>query len=601
MSNNRSTVKRSASRFALLCGTVLLAVTEAAGQENLLPDFLEQEPAPAEAPETVPIAPPQPSSTVDDEEQEPEETEPVPDAEPEISANRDDLATDPNLADIGFAGPLTAARGGYGAEAFRGTNGELFAAWMQRIEAPVASRWAHIVLRRALLTRAPTPPRIRDGDWIAARADLLTRFGEADGAKMLLQNLPLDSYTPRLYGAAARAHLAAADIPALCLLAPTAQALSEDPLWNLADAICAGIEGDETTAVTYFNRLRRQEAVDPIDLLLAERITGLAGGVNRAANVDWEGDVSLNPLRFGLAAAGGVEIPEEIWQRSPAAHHGWAFRSSAVPLEQRLQSVWPAASAGIVSAREMGAIQSLHADRLDASDDVPRDIELLRTAYTGRTVAERVTAMEALVERGAAEGRRYASLLLVSPAASLIPPQDEFVEAAPLLIEAALATGRSDIALSWWPVLSRAEEPLQMRTWPLLVLADDAKAVPLSPGLVREAFRQLSEENEELARRQTRWLLAGLAGLGRIEGGQWESAFSDFGVGSKSDIYTEMLGRAARRGRKGEVAILGALGLQGTWAYVQPRDIRPVLSAYRDVGFEKEARMMAVEAYLRGM
>lgn len=565
-----------------------------------MPDFLEDEPAPSEEPEDVPIVPPGPAPAIEDEAPEPAETEPEPLPEPEVPENRDDLATDQELGDIGFAGPLTAQRGGYGPDAFRGTNGELFAAWMERIDTPIASRWAHIVLRRALLTRAPTPPGINDGDWVAARADLLTRMGEADGAKLILQNLPLDSYTPRLYGAAARAHLAAADIPALCLLAPTAQALSEDPLWDLADALCAGLDGDETTAVSGFNRLRRQEAVDPIDLLLAERITGLAGGVNRAANVDWEGGARLNPLRFGLAAAGGVEIPEEVWDRSPSAHHGWAFRVSGLPLEQRQAAAWPAAQTGIVSARELGALASLRADRLDASDDIPRDIELLRTAYTGRTVPERLAAIEALIERGVAAGHRYSSLLLVAPAANLIPPSAEYVEAAPLLIEAALSSGRTDVALAWWPLLSRADEALQLQAWPLLVLADDANNVPLSPGLVRAAFREMSQTDEDLARRRTRWLVAGLAGLGRIGGGQWDSLFEDFSVGSKSDIYTETLETAANRGRKGEVAVLGALGLQGTWAQVQPRDIRPVLSAYRDVGFGKEARMVAVEAYLRG-
>ncbi|OWV32381.1 hypothetical protein B5C34_02200 [Pacificimonas flava] len=583
---------------------MLLLPAAAAGQENLLPGFLEEEPEePAQPIPATPVVPGQsePPPAEDDPAGQGEDISapaPLPPPLPEPT-NRDDLATEAETADISLVGPLDTSRGGYGSGLFSGTNGALFAAWMRRIDTPLASRWAHIVLRRALLSRAPTPPGIRDADWVAARADLLVRMGEADGAKLLIANLPLDTYTPRLYGVAARVHLASADIPALCPMVATARAVSDDPFWDLSAAVCSGIEGDEVTAVSLFNQLRRQEAVPPIDLLLAERIASLAGGVNRAANVDWEDTEQLSPLRFGFAAAGGVEVPEEIWASAPPAIHGWAFRAPELSLEQRSASARRAAPYGMVSSRELSAIASVRADRLEASDDLPSELERLRAAYTGRTVAERLAAIETIVEDRAAEGQRFAGLLTAAPAAALIPPSSDYLEQAPLLIEALLASGRIAAARAWWPVVEAAEEGQQMRLWPLLVLADDENVVPLSPGLFRAAYRQLAEADEASARRRMKWTAAGLAGLGRIGGGQWDSVFEDFEVDSKRDAFTSALDRAAERGRVGEVAILSALGLQGPWAKARPRDLRPVLTALDEVGLSEEARLMAIEAVLR--
>lgn len=601
-------MKRSVFKAALLFGGSCLLASAALTQdapESLLPDiFGPSEPAPPR--EVQPAIPNDPGEATDDTD-EPERQEDADEtgedaepAQPSPAAERDDpLASERTYADFRLTGPLTPARGGYGSRVFAGSNGAMFAAWMNRIDTPLASRWAHIVLRRALLSRAPTPPNIRPADWVAARVLMLTRMGEADGAKLLLQGLPLDGYTPRLYAVASQAHLAAADVPALCPLAPTARAISNDNFWRLAVAICAGLDGDDETAVTLFNRLRREDAVSPLDLLLAERLTGLAGGADRAANVDWDQTERLNAYSFGMATAGGVEIPEDLWDAASPAVHGWAFRAGDAPLEQRAASAKIAAATGIVSARELGALASLRADRAGA-DEVPQDAVRLRAAYAGRTPQERLSAIEDLVEEGDDAGERYAALLLVAPAAATLEPSADLAESAPMLIEAMLAAGRTRAALSWWPVLVNASEDVRMRAWPMLVLADQTGNVPLSPGLARAAYKIMAADtSESAAAGRMSWLIGGLAGLGRIGGNQWDSFFEDFPVGRRSDVHTRALALAGQRGRKGEVAVLAALGLQAPWDKVRPRDIAPILSAFDGAGLGVEARLLAVEAFTR--
>ena len=322
--------------------------------------------------------------------------------------------------------------------------------------------------------------------------------------------------------------------------------------------------------------------------------------MDRAANVDWEGVTSLDAFAFGAATAGGVEVPEEVWENAPPAVHGWAFRTAETPIEQRVRSARIAARAGIVSARELGAVASILAERTAAAEELPDQVRLLRAAYTGRTAEERLSAMEELWEDGAVAGERYSALIMTAPAAAQIEPDPALLEAAPRLVASMLAGGRIEAALSWWPLLADGEdEALRMRVWPMLVLADDGNRIPLSPGLVRAAYKSLAADNEAEARRRVRWLIAGLAGLDKIGGSRWNSLFEDFGVGRRGNVYTEALSLAAQRGRKGEVAVLAALGLQGRWSQVRPADLRPILSAYDAVGLDAEARLMAVEALTR--
>ena len=89
---------------------------------------------------------------------------------------------------IDLVGLLEPGNFGLGRSAFGASGGPFLATLMQRLDAPLPSRWTSILLRRALLSRLAAPPAIHPVDWVAARADLLLRMGEADAARMLVQS-----------------------------------------------------------------------------------------------------------------------------------------------------------------------------------------------------------------------------------------------------------------------------------------------------------------------------------------------------------------------------------------------------------------------------
>ena len=82
----------------------------------------------------------------------------------------------------------------------------------------MASRWAHIALRDALLARTRAPRDVNPVDWVAERAWLLLRMGEADAARMLIADVDVDRFTPKMVQVAVQSALATADPSALCPL-----------------------------------------------------------------------------------------------------------------------------------------------------------------------------------------------------------------------------------------------------------------------------------------------------------------------------------------------------------------------------------------------
>src|SRR4029079_2747640 len=77
-----------------------------------------------------------------------------------------------------LVGRLDPVELGLGASPWRGASGAFLGSLMRRMDTPLASRWAHIALRNALLASALAPRNINPVDWAAERAWLLLKMGE---------------------------------------------------------------------------------------------------------------------------------------------------------------------------------------------------------------------------------------------------------------------------------------------------------------------------------------------------------------------------------------------------------------------------------------
>ena len=490
------------------------------------------------------------------------------------------------------AGLLEPGNFGLDRDAFGRSGGAYLVTLMQRLDAPLPSRWASILLRRALMSRVAAPSGVQPVDFVAARADLLLRMGEADGARLLVQAIDQPFYTPRMIEAAARTALAAGDPAGLCPL--VAPARSREAVWMLADAMCAALEGEGARASALVDEARRRGGVSGIDFLLAEKVIGAGPGARRAASLDWEQVGSLNGWRIGLASATGTEIPERLIAAAAPQMQAWYARAPMVPLERRLDAAWAAAALGVFSSQALVEMHSLMLDQTDVADAGGTIGARLRAAWSDEDFGERLETMRALWSEGDRPLDRYARLILTAGAAARIPPSDDRGGDAADLIASMLSAGMDRRAARWSAVV---EESGDDRAWALLALGAPSAAVDLSSGRI-ESFL---EADQSEGRRRSQLLVAALGGLGRIDEAAAGSLAGAAGLRiGEGDAWTAAIDRAAAAREEGTVALLAGVGMQARdWSGVPPAYLFRIVRALRTVGLEFEARMIAAEAVAR--
>jgi hypothetical protein len=487
-----------------------------------------------------------------------------------------------SLALVGPAGPR---EGGLGPEAWAGADGIFVEGLMRRLDAPLPSRWASILLRRALATRATTPRHVNGADFAAERAWLLLRMGEAQAARAVVQGVDPGDYTPKLYQVALNAMLAASDPAGLCPLADAAAAVTRERGWTLAQGMCAALAGEPGRGAALLTAARRRGTARGVDLLLAQKVVGAAGG-RQAITIEWDGVDRLTAWRWGLASATGVAVPPELMAGTGRQVGYWHATSPATPLADRIEAAEAAAGAGIVSSRALVDLYGAVAADDDAPAAASAVAEDLRTAYIDRDPEAREAALRALWGRGRPS---YGRLLLTARAAARVPARADHPDA-DRLIAAMLGAGMDRTAARWRDMVTEGSDG-----WAMLVLADPDARAPLGYG----DFGSYAGSGDAAAKQ--RLFFAGLAGLGRLSVADIERGAEALGVRiGRENSWTRAIDRAAAAGQQGNVALLAGIGMQATsWRGVPPEALYRIVGALRAVGLGGEARMIAAEAIAR--
>jgi hypothetical protein len=590
------------AKLLLLAGGAALAVAIPAmgqrekGPESLLPPGFGEPPPPAPkepspdtpatpsqsspTPPSPPRAPPRPSAPLEIEDAAAEDLEaiaqqslPPPIEIPEGSRR----PVDP-------VGPLRPGNWGLGLDAFGNANGRFLSGLMGRLNAPLPSRWTSILLRRALLSEASAPSQVNEVDWIAERAWLLLRMGEADGARMLVQAVDVDQFTPRMFSVAVQTALATADPAALCPLVGPGRKVSDQPVWPLADAMCASLEGDAARASQLIEQARRRTG-GGIDTLLAQKVIGAGTNTRGAVTIEWEGVDELNSWRFGLASATGLEIPGELMNRAGPAVWAWQARAPMIPLEQRIAAAQRAAVLGVFSNASLVEMHSLLADRTDPSEIEASIGGRLRKAYVAGSVDNRMDALRNLWEEG---DDRYGRYILTAAAAARIPASADRGNRSDDLVASMMAAGHDRHAARWGGVADGLDGDDGHRAWSILAVGAPRPVVDLSAS-------RIEEFTESAGSHRGRMLVAALAGLGRLDDPL------PYGVSpAPRSRWANIITAAARANQPGTVALLAGIGMQTpSWRGVPPEHLYHIVRALREVGLEYEARMIAAEAMTR--
>lgn len=577
---------------------VALPVLGQQGPESLLPPgFGDPAPPPAPkapAPKQAPIAAPSPSgepsstsgaasgaaSTAEKAEEGEEEEQPT-----EIRYDVPPTARR-SLKQVGI---MSEASGGLPANAFGNASGEFLINAARNTKGPLASRWGTIMARRALASRTNTPNDINGADWVAERAALILRMGDAIVARQLVQQVDASSYSKRLLEASMPIFLANADLSGMCPLAEGAAQITEMPEWKTALPICASLAGEQARATSLLNQVRNKGWMKGVDYLLTEKAVGAGTNGRRTVKIEWEKVTSLNNWRHGMAQATGLEPPEALYGSMGRQVDGWRAQLPTVSAKTRVTTATGAAALGVLSNRAMVDAYSIALEDPDIADDIGTKAGYVRTAFVGSSDGAKISAMQSLWDSATNERERHGMLVLTARAAALIAPAEGNASDADRLV-ASMLTGGFDIqAARWLGVVDEGS-----LAWALLAVGAPEWGTMVSAGAIEDF--QGNDDSE--AYRKTALLAAGLAGLGRASPQTLATVASDIEVNiTKETRWSRAIAAAAARGESGTVMLLAAAALQATdWTKVPPHHLYHMVSALRTVGLEAEARMIAAEA-----
>lgn len=489
-------------------------------------------------------------------------------------------------------GVISEQSGGFPADAFGALDGAFLKQVVERTSGPIASRWGTIMARRLLASRTNTPEGVNGADWAAERAWLLLRMGDSVGSRHLVQEVDAGNYTKRLHQVAMEAFLANGDLSGLCPLTESGVRLVNSGQWKMSRAICASLAGEQGSATAFINQGRYQGWVRGVDYRLTEKAVGAGINGRRAVKIEWEGVKGMNPWRFGLSAAVGMEPPENLFENSGRQVAGWRAQLPMFSPVIRAKYAPGAAALGVFSNRDMVDLYAQVLEDSEAPDALRARADGLGNAYMASDDGAKVAAMKAIWSATPTGVDYQAALVMTARAAALITPDTDHANEADTLIASMLTAGLDRSAARWANIVSGGS-----LGWALVTLA--------SPGSVSAAeYGDLDEfygNDDSTDTHKSAMLLAGLAGLGRIDPGARSDFAGDLKVNvAQQTAWSKAIAAAADRGEAGTVALMAIAGMQApSWSLVPAHHVYHIVRSLRQVGLEAEARMIAAEAVMQ--
>lgn len=488
-------------------------------------------------------------------------------------------------------GLLSESEGGLPAGSLGRQPAALVRAALDGTQGPMVSRWGHILMRRALVSRLASPEDMDPIEFANLRAGLLNRMGEYAAARALVQDIDAGNWNRALTDTALDSYVGTNDIVGACPAVRVGASDREDGQWRLLQAICNAYAGEVASAGTDLNRAFRNKIAPEIDILLAQRFAGAAGRGRRAVNIEWDNVEDMTPWRYALALSLGIEIPANLVPDNDPYYRTVSATAPMLPLPDRVDGAAFASRRGILSSRAMIDFYS----QVYAAEGIEGEPAVvaarLRDAYVTSDPAGRLQALRDIW--GANANIDYARLVLTAYAAARMPASDEFTDDAAPLISSMLAAGLDRDALRWGAVV-----PEGSAAWAMLALAQPNRSNPVDGG----AIDSFVDDDESASQRKSQFLLAGLAGLGRIEAEDRSSFSERLGVDlDRRTRWSELIDQAAAVNNRALVAYLAGVGMQGDgWDKMTARHLYHIVAALNRVGLDAEARMIAAEAVARG-
>ncbi len=188
----------------------------------------------------------------------------------------------------------------------------------------------------------------------------------------------------------------------------------------------------------------------------------------------------------------------------------------------------------------------------------------------------------------------YVGLIATARAAAALPVAKADAQDAANLVASMLTAGYDRNAARWARAFGQLSGDGASQFWALLAVGAPSPVVDINSSRVSGYVGEAGAD-------KGRMLIAGLAGLSRLSPQDATALAQDNGVSLAADSrWARAIGGAAQRGEKATVALLAAVGMQGSdWSRMPPAHLYHVVAALHRVGLDPEARMIAAEALSR--
>jgi len=366
----------------------------------------------------------------------------------------------------------------------------------------------------------------------------------------------------------------------------------------LVTAMCASLSGEAERAASDIEQARRRGRVGAIDLALADKVVGAGADTRRAVTIEWEPVNLLTSWRYGLSTATAMMPPERLLSEAAPQVRGWLARAPMFAAPQKMAAARTAAAMGVMSSDAMVDLYSAAYDYTDPDELGGTDPWRLRQAFVGKDRATRLSALRALWGNASDREKQMAGWVTTARASILIAPDAALKDDSADLIAALFAGGYDGQAERWAPVVEDFDDERGDRAWAMLALGLGG---PTGLTIDQGRIEDFADRDPSAGKRRTRLLIAGLAGLGRINPQVAGRLNARYGIGlDRRTVWTGLIDGAAMRRQAGTVMLLAASAMQAPTAGDIPAlYMFHAVTALRRTGQEGVARMIAAEALAR--
>lgn len=509
-------------------------------------------------------------------------------------------------------GVLDVRDGGFGPAMWNGTSRQLATRLLPLIPAKIRSPVLRDLARRLLLSRAAAPAgRPGEKSLLSIRVNRLQALGDVRGAIQLIKVGASEKFDENLALVEVESRFIDNDNAGACdRVKEWASKLTGD-YWLQAQAYCLALAGKGEQASMVSDIMReRGAAQDAVFFTLLD-------GLGAAEPPVLESMPEPRGLLLSMARAANVALPRDVVEADNLAILRTVAFSPNADLNLRLIAVERLLDAGAIRAQDV-------ADIYTGAEFDPSEVENpLAAAEANWNARTRALLVQAASRISAPRGRiamlrsawklarqrgNYTTLLHASAAVlTSFSATDDLIDVSRDVGYALFATGNTDKALEWFRLAQRhaATNPAAAEAvtalWPLAHIADVGGALPWEPSRLDAWFKSIDKARPKTAAATATAVYGLLNAVGKkVPAAVWATLVGRGGATTEQVQNPAIWGalrEAANGGRRAEtvIYILLAIGAESL-DQAGPQSIATVVKALTGVGFESEARRLALEA-----